>query len=96
MFCINVWLTVKDPGDVDEIRELLREAARLSREEPGCVRFEVYHSQQDRTKLLLCERWESKEAWEKHREAEAFTQIYQPKVLPRVDREPHFSEIVSE
>ncbi len=94
MFCINVWLTVNDAKDVPEIRDLLAEAARLSREEPGCLRFEVYHSQSDERVLLLCERWESRTAWEEHRNERAFTEIYEPKVLPRVDRVPHISTLV--
>ena len=94
MFCINVWLTVKEAADIEPIGKLLAEAARLSREEPGCLRFEVYHSQNDASRYLLCERWESKQAWEAHREEKAFTQIYQPQVLPKVDREPHISDLV--
>jgi len=94
MFCIHVLLTVREADDVDEIRELLAEAARQSRLEPGCLAFDVYHWQEDRRRFLLAERWESKEAWERHRQAEAFTTIYQPRVLPRVEREPQFCELV--
>ena len=96
MFCINVWLTVKDPQHVTEIAEHLAEACRLSRAEPGCVRFDVFHSEADTNRFLLCERWESKQAWESHRLEKAFTQIYQPKVLPLVDREPHPSKLLVE
>ena len=95
MFHINVWLTVKNPVDIPKVRDLLVESARLSRPEPGCSRFDVYHSEGDAKKFLLCEHWESKKAWEIHKEAEAFTTIYQPQVLPLVDREPHFSEMIS-
>lgn len=94
MFHINVWLTAKDPQDVPSIREHLARACKLSRTEPGCVRFEVFHSEADPKRFLLCERWESKAAWETHRTAEAFTTIYQPHVLPRVDRDPHISQLV--
>jgi quinol monooxygenase YgiN len=94
MFCINVWLTVKHAADVDDIRSLLAQAASLSRQEPGCLRFEVYHSQLDRRCFLLVERWESQAAWEAHRQERAFTEIYAPRVLPRVDRVPHISTLV--
>ena len=94
MFHINVWLTVKDPVEVDAIRGHLARAAQLSRQEPGCVRFEVFHSQSNPAKFLLCERWDSQAAWDTHRTAEAFTKIYQPLVLPKVDREPHISQLV--
>ena len=91
MFTINVWLTVQDSGNVEKVRGLLTEAARLSGEEPGCERFEVYHSPADETRFLLCEHWATKEAWEVHRDAKAFQEIYKPQVLPLVEREAHVS-----
>jgi quinol monooxygenase YgiN len=94
MIYANIWLTVKDGKDVPEIRELLREQGRLSRAEPGCLRFEVYHSTVDETRFLLVERWESTEALDLHRKAKAYTEIYQPKVIPKVDRQGHVSTIV--
>lgn len=94
MFCINVWLTVKESDNVSVVRELLLQAATLSRTEPGCVRFEVYHSEADTNRFLLCEHWETRSHWEAHRNEKAFSEIYQPKVLPLVDREPHISQLV--
>jgi quinol monooxygenase YgiN len=96
MLYLNIWLTVKDPAQTAQIRDLLAEQARLSRQEPGCLRFEVYHSNNDPTRFLLHERWESQEALDKHRTATAYTTIYQPQVLPLVNREPHPSTLVSE
>ena len=89
MIYLNVVLTVKDEGDVAEIRGLLAEQCRLSRREPGCARFEVYHSQNDPKVFILNEHWESQAALDAHRLGTAYTTIYQPKVLPRVDRTPH-------
>ncbi len=94
MFAINVILTVKDDASVSKVGQLLTEAGQLSREEPGCQTFEVCHSQNDSRIYMLIERWDSKEAWEIHKTAKAFTEIYQPQVLPLVDREPHFSDIL--
>ena len=54
-------------GERRPVRELLAEQARLSRAEPGCVRFEVYQSQPDATRFLLCEHWESAAALDVHR-----------------------------
>ena len=48
MIYLNVILSVRDENDVDEIRNLLAEQRRLSLQEPGCARFELYHSQSDR------------------------------------------------
>ncbi len=94
MFYINVWRTVKDAAKTAEVRELLAEACRLSRLETGCERFEVYHSRADERKFLLCERWQSEQAWKDHRNEKAFKEIYEPKVLPLVDRDPHISDLI--
>ena len=94
MLYLNIWLTVKDPGDVEKVRSLLAEQGRLSRLEPGCVSFEVFHSQSDNTRFLLNERWESQQTLDAHRQGKAYTTIYQPEVLPRVTREPHPSTLV--
>jgi quinol monooxygenase YgiN len=90
----NIWLTVKNPAEIDEIRELLRQQRRLSLQEPGCERFELYQSNNDPKVFLLVERWASQEALDKHRLATAYTTIYQPQVLPRVDRVPHPSTLI--
>lgn len=94
MVCLNIMLTVKDPADVEQIRNLLAEQGRLSRQEPGCLRFEVYHSQNDPRVFILNEHWESPSALDRHRTARAYTTIYQPQVLPKVDRVPHPSVLV--
>jgi quinol monooxygenase YgiN len=67
----------------------------LSRQEPGCVRFEVYQSQNDAAKFFLHERWESQEALDEHRKGRAYTTIYQPQVMPLINRDGHPSELVS-
>lgn len=94
MYQVNILLTVKDPNDVEEIKELLREQGRLSRAEPGCARFEVYHSQNDPRLFILNEHWTDQAAIDLHRKAAAYTTIYVPKVLPRVDRVPHPSTLI--
>ncbi len=94
MIYLNVLLTVKDPAQVETVRGLLIEQARLSRQEPGCARFEVYQSQNEPRRFILNEHWESPEAVDAHRKAHAYTTVYQPRVLPLVDREPHPSTLV--
>ena len=94
MIYLIINLTVKDKADVPKVAELLAEQARRSREEPGCARFEVYHSTADETRFVLNEHWESQEAIDGHRKAYAYTNIYQPKVLPLVTREPHPSNLI--
>ncbi len=94
MLCSNIILTVTNESDVDDVRELLAEQGRLSRAEPGCLRFEVYHSQKDPQLFVLVERWESQEALDLHRTAKAYTEIYQPKVLTKAERVAHPSDLI--
>ncbi len=94
MIYVNVILTVKDAANVEKVRDLLMQQGRLSRGEPGCVRFEVYQSGNDPKVFLLNEWWTTQEALDIHRKAHAFTTIYQPQVLPLVDRVPHPGTLV--
>ena len=94
MFHLNVIITVTNPSDVPAVRELLIQQGEHSRKEPGCARFEVYHSTADPTKFILNEHWESQEAIDAHRKAYAYINIYQPKVLPLVTREGHPSNLL--
>jgi quinol monooxygenase YgiN len=94
MIYANIVLTVNDEKDVAEIRELLRKQGSLSRAEPGCLRYEVYQSQAEPKVFLIIERWASQQALDVHRTAEAYTQIYKPKVLPRSTRVAHPSDLI--
>lgn len=94
MIYCNILLTVKDEADIDKVRDLLVQQGELSRQEPGCARFEIYHSQEDRRLFVLTERWETQEHLDQHREAKACTEIYKPLVLPLVERVPHPSDLV--
>jgi quinol monooxygenase YgiN len=94
MLYLNVVLTVNDPANVETVKGLLQEAARHSREEPGCSRFEVYQSTADPTKFFLNEHWLDQAAIDGHRKGHAYTQIYQPKVIPLVTREGHPSNLL--
>ena len=94
MICLNVLLTAKDAADVPKIRELLAEAMRKSRGEPGCLRVDVYHSTAEPRRFTLVEHWASPEAIDAHRLAEAYTTIYKPQVMPLVDREGHPSTML--
>ena len=94
MIHVNVILTVIDAGDIQTVRDLLAEQRRRSLLEEGCARFEVYHSQADRSVFLLMEHWETQAHLDAHREADAFKTLYEPKVLPLVNRVPHPSEMV--
>ena len=89
MICLNVLLLAKDPADVPTIRSHLAEAMRKSRAEPGCLRFDVYHSNAEPRRFVLVEHWASQEALDAHRLAEAYNTIYKPHVMPLIEREGH-------
>ena len=90
----NVILEVIKEADIDTVRALLRRQGELSRQEPGCSRFELYQSQTEQSLFMLIEQWETPAHLEMHREATAFKEIYEPRILPRVARVPHPSDLV--
>ncbi len=84
-----VVLKAHESSSMERLRELLKEQARLSLAEPGCERFEVYESTSVADTFVLVERWASQQALEVHRTATGFRTVYQPFVLPLVDRTPY-------
>ncbi len=89
MICMNIVLTVQEDSKVDVVCNLLCEAMRKSRNEPGCERFDVYQSQSKPNQFMMIEHWSSQEALDAHRQAEAYTTIYKPQVIPLVERVGH-------
>jgi hypothetical protein len=53
MIYSNVILTVKDEADIEKVRELLVQQGTLSKQEPCCARFEIYHSKSAPTLFML-------------------------------------------
>ena len=94
MITLNILLTVKNESDIPHVRDLLIQQATLSRQEPGCLRFEVYQSQNSRSLFILNEHWDTPASIDAHRKAAAYTTIYAPQVLPLVDRVAHPSDLV--
>ena len=86
MIRLHVTLNVLDPANIETVAGLIKQHAALSRAEPGCARFDLYQSKDNPANVYIVEDWESPEAIDAHREAEGFTTIYQPKVVPLVDR----------
>jgi quinol monooxygenase YgiN len=94
MIDVTVVLTARDLSAAQEIRELLARHVNLSRQEPGCVRFEAFESQTVQGSFILIERWESQTTLDVHRTAEGFTTIYAPRVLPLVERVAHVCTVL--
>ena len=94
MIDLTVVLSAKDVASVSELRSLLAKHVGLSRQEPGCLRFDALESQSVPGTFFLIERWGSQAALDVHREAEAIATIYRPKVLPLVERVVHVCDIL--
>ena len=84
----NVLLRAKDPQRITKFPDC-SVSRHPCQQDPGCERFDVYQSETEPELFLLIEVWASEGHLAQHRKAEAFTQLYQPKVLPLVHREPH-------
>jgi quinol monooxygenase YgiN len=89
MIDLTVVLSAKEQASLPELRRLLALQVNLSREEPGCIRFEAFESQSVPGTFILIERWESQAALDVHRTAKGFTTVYAPQVLPLVERVAH-------
>ena len=72
MIDVTVVLSARDIVCVPKLRELLAMQVNLSRQEPGCVRFEAFESQTVPGTFILIERWESQAALDTHRTAKGF------------------------
>tara|TARA_B100001750_G_scaffold11951_1_gene8682 strand:+ start:115 stop:402 length:288 start_codon:yes stop_codon:yes gene_type:complete len=89
MFYVNVWLKVKENKDISKVAKLLTQMSQKTKLEDTCFRMEIYHSQSDESRFLLCEHWDSESGWKNHRNEQHFIEIYKAQVLPLVEREPH-------
>lgn len=90
----NVISTLKKESEAESVKADLTLLATASLLEPGCHRFEVHHSQSDLKVFFLIEQWETQKLLDLHREADAFQDIYIPRVIPLVDRQPHPSDLI--
>jgi quinol monooxygenase YgiN len=88
----NVILRAKDASDIGELKELLTTQAEVSLTEPGCERFEVYHSEAEPAVFLLIEWWATQKDLDTHRATSHFVSVYRPRVMPLVERFPHPSQ----
>ena len=52
--------------EADRVSEYLPEHIRLTREEPGCLRFEVLRSQADPVRYAVAESYRDRAAFEAH------------------------------
>jgi quinol monooxygenase YgiN len=68
------------PGKEADLRAALISLLAPTREEPGCVSYDVHQSADDPAKFLFYENWQSKEALDAHMRSS-----HLQKLVPRVD-----------
>jgi quinol monooxygenase YgiN len=66
----------------DEVLGLLRELAAESRLEPGNISFDIYENVDAPSRVVLLERYESREAFARHRETPHFHELVVGKIVP--------------
>jgi quinol monooxygenase YgiN len=73
------------PGHVDEVIELLNQAAIPSRAEPGCHFYVANRSLDDPDLIVMYEQYESAEAFQAHIDTDHFREIVAGKVVPLLE-----------
>jgi quinol monooxygenase YgiN len=66
----------------ERVLTLLREVARRSREEPGNLSFDIFENVDDPTRVVLLERYLSRDAFAAHRETAHFHELVLGQVVP--------------
>ena len=59
-------------GQTGAFVDYMREMIALTKEEDGCIAYDLYEANDGSGAVVLLEMWESKEALEKHMETEHF------------------------
>jgi len=72
---LSGFLLCRTLEEADRVAALLPEHTRLSRAEPGCLRFEVWRSQSDPCRFAVSECFRDRAAFEAHR-ARAETTVW--------------------
>lgn len=83
-FYITAELKIKDKDKILETREALQTLCKTTlQQESGCTLFQLHQCQQDVTRLLLWERFDSEEAYHAHFR-QGYTQEYLARDLTEV------------
>ncbi len=65
---------------IQEVINLFKELADKSRQEPGCLSYELYQDQKDPRVMTIIEEWETLETLELHKNTDHFL-----KLVPMLD-----------
>ena len=70
---LSGFLICRTLEEADRVSQLLPDHIRLTRAEPGCLRFEVLRSHSDPTRFAVLETYSDREAFEAHQTRAAAT-----------------------
>jgi len=73
-------------GEEDRIAAILKAAARLSRDEPGCLLYEIHSSTEDSRTFFLYEQYLDEGAYRAHQATEHFQRLILGEAIPRLER----------
>jgi len=91
MLTLVVKLTLKE-GKTEEFIELTRELVAKSKQEKGCIEYNLYQSQTDKNMVCFVEKWQSREALALH-EKEPHFQAVVPKLGEFLAKPPEKLEL---
>ena len=66
--------TIKE-GQLGAFVEYMRELIRCTKEEEGCIAYDLYESADGTGEIVLVELWKNQEALDKHVQAEHFLRL---------------------
>ena len=72
-------------GDEEEVLALVQRMVEASRAEPGNLSFDAYRRLDDGRKVVLLERYASREAFEAHRDTPHFRTYVLEQLVPRLE-----------
>ena len=89
MIRVVATLTI-NPDKFEEVMTIATELVRLTREEKGCVNYDLVQSIEEAHQLALIEAWETKEDLDAHCETEHFLELL-PQIGTLCSEEPTIS-----
>lgn len=66
---------IVNEGMIESVVKLYGELVNASRNEKGCIEYELYQDKKDSYILVVVEEWESDEALKNHKDSEHFKRI---------------------
>lgn len=68
---------------LDEVIELYKRLVKHTRQEKGCISYELFQDKANPNKLTMIEEWEAQEYIDNHFKTPHYTEI-RPKIVPKL------------